>query len=116
MTKKTSEQKREEARLRKQRQRQRARESGVLELTVSLSPDEKVKLDESMRIRGGNHQYSQSEYLQLLVIRDHQRLQKQIEDLGTCPKCGKGFNESCGTLFYGDSACLMTRAQIELKL
>lgn len=115
MTKKTPEQIREDARLRKQKQRARVRENGC-SLTLTLNTDERDMLQESMRIRGGHHEYTQSEYLQLLIIRDNQRLHEQLKELGTCCKCGQTFNSNCENLFYGDSSCMMTKAQTLLSL
>lgn len=103
---------------RKAAQRKRQKESGEtkLELIVDAQELEMVNKNRVLR-RPGKEPYEQSEYIQLLIRQDNERLQKQMQELekNTCAKCGDKLpvTECCLT---GAAECWNTKGWQELKL
>ncbi|WP_025740922.1 hypothetical protein [Salinivibrio socompensis] len=108
----TDEKKREAAKKRKAAERERARLSGIKEVRIKMDETERDQLDELCRVRAGNREpYDQSEFVALLIKRDFQRLQSELEALSAkpCAKCGEALPSGCDGLFEGDSRCFLSR-------
>ncbi|MEY0514431.1 hypothetical protein AB7315_13635 [Providencia manganoxydans] len=103
---------------RKAAQRKRQKESGEtkLELLVDAQELEMVNKNRVLR-RPGKEPYEQSEYIQLLIRHDNERLEKQMQELekNTCTKCGDKLpvTECC---LSGDSKCWLTNGHNEFSL
>ncbi|MEX9891314.1 hypothetical protein AB7W78_12825 [Providencia rettgeri] len=103
---------------RKAAQRKRQKESGEtkLELMVDSQELEMVNKNRVLR-RPGKEPYEQSEYIQLLIRQDNERLEKQMQELEKthCKKCGDKLpvSECC---LSGDSACWLTNGHNEFSL
>lgn len=104
----------------KQRKKaQRAREAGfdIKVVEVKLSKTERAILENSCKVRGGiRGEYDANEYIQTLIRRDAEQLEKQLSQLGSCDKCNKSLPNGCGGLNKGDSECWHTVKALELTL
>ena len=99
-----------DAKSRKQKERDRKAALGIKRIEVQLSEKERERLDELCRVRAGvGEPYTADEFISLLIHRNWEQLQKQLEELGTCKKCGSALPEGCGGLFKGDAECWHTR-------
>ena len=103
---------------RKAEQRKRQKDSGEtkLELIVDAQELEMVNKNRVLR-RLGKEPYEQSEYIQLLIRQDNERLEKQMQELekSNCAKCGDKLpvTECC---LSGDSKCWLTNGHNEFSL
>lgn len=99
-----------------QRKRQKASGETKLELLVDAQELEMVNKNRVLR-RPGKAPYEQSEYIQLLIRQDNERLQKQLQELEktTCLKCGDKLpvTECC---LSGNSTCWLTYGHNEFSL
>ena len=106
-----------DAKARKQKERDRKAALGIKRIEVQLSEKERERLDELCHFRAGvGEPYTADEFISLLIHRNWEQLQSQLEELGTCKKCGSTLPEGCGGLFKGDSACWHTKDAKALSL
>ncbi len=106
-----------DAKDRKQKERGRKAALGIKRIEVQLSEKERERLDELCRIRAGvGEPYTADEFISLLIHRNWELLQKQLEELGSCKKCGSQLPEGCSGLFKGDAECWHTRKSKALSL
>ena len=108
---------REQAAERKRRQRERQRSFGRHVIEVVLSDREFEQMKQSCALRAaGRDPYDMDEYISTLIRRDHERLQRQLKKLGSCPKCGNELPGGCDKLFLGEEACWLTFQAKQLML
>jgi len=85
----SQETKRQQAAERQRRRRERLKKDGVT-VTLPLTHQENAMLDELCQVRRmGRSPYTNTEFIQLLIIREHQKWKKQEAALGKCDLCGK---------------------------
>ncbi|WP_145490733.1 hypothetical protein [Yersinia rohdei] len=108
----------EQAAARKRLSRARARsEFGQHRLEIVL-PDRvyAMLLEGCQRRNPGREPYSPSEYVELLILCDGERLERQESALGNCNHCNLPLPAGCNTAFIGESACWFHRQSRSLNL
>lgn len=109
--------KRKAAANRKRMQRLRKAEQGIITIEVSLTKSQRETLDKNRAIRGGvRGEYEIDEYIDTLLRRDNELLEKQIAQLSDCNKCNESLPVGCNGLFKGDCECWHTFSYRELML
>lgn len=102
---------------RKRDQRARQKAAGVDVVEVSLTKGPRETLERNRVIRGGvRGEYGLDEYIETLIRRDNEQLEKQITALGDCGKCKSSLPGGCDGLFKGDCECWHTFSYRELML
>jgi hypothetical protein len=108
---------REAAAQRKRIQRERQSALGIGIVEVSLTKGQRETLERNRVIRGGvRGEYGLDEYIETLIRRDNEQLEKQIAALGDCGKCKSSLPGGCDGLFKGDCECWHTFSYRELML
>lgn len=108
----------EQAAARKRLSRARARsEFGQHRLEIVL-PDRvyAMLLEGCQRRNPGREPYAPSEYVELLILCDGERLERQESALGNCNHCNLPLPVGCGSAFIGESECWFTRRSRSLNL
>lgn len=104
-------------RVRRHRERQRSTDNTAPRM-VPVEASDAAALDQALQIRAlwSSEPYDLAEYVQTLIVRDHQRLQQQLAAMPACKKCGRRLPDSCERVHKGEADCLLTTAARELAL
>ncbi|AYW91679.1 hypothetical protein [Yersinia pseudotuberculosis] len=86
-----------------------------LEIVLSDRGFKKL-LDACQRRNPGRKPYIHSEYIELLLFCDGERLERQEACLGHCNHCKLPLPAGCNTAFIGESACWFYRQSRSLNL
>ncbi|WP_145491665.1 hypothetical protein [Yersinia rohdei] len=73
-------------------------------------------LEGCQRRNPGRKPYIPSEYVELLLFCDGERLERQEAALGNCNHCNLPLPAGCNTAFIGESACWFYRQSRSLNL
>lgn len=104
------------ARKRLSRARQKS-QFGQHRLEIVLSDRGYAMLLEGCKRRNpGREPYAPSEYVELLLFCDGERLVRQDAVLGNCNHCNLPLPAGCNTAFIGESACWFHRQSRSLNL
>ncbi|WP_145507567.1 hypothetical protein [Yersinia hibernica] len=115
MTKSNS---KEQAVARKRLSRARAKSQfGQRRIEIVISDRGYAMLLEGCKRRNpGRKPYAPSEYVELLIFCDGERLERQESALGNCNHCNSPLPAGCNTAFIGESECWFTRRSRSLNL
>ncbi len=106
-----------QAKSRKQAQREREKQMGLSRIDVVVSASVREQLEQACQIRGGvSGAYELSEYIETLIRLDAQKLEQQLDELGSCGRCGDKLPEGCKGVFKGEAACWHSLSYRELML
>lgn len=107
------------------KRRQRAAESAATrfepgkagQVLVKLTAVETRYLEQALRVRAlcVPTDYSLQEYLSTLILRDGERLAREMAETPPCRKCGLRLPDSCERVHRGEADCMLTSAR-ELML
>lgn len=108
----------EQAAARKRLSRARAKSQfGQRRLEIVISDRGYAMLLEGCkRLNPGRKPYIPSEYVELLIFCDGERLERQESALGNCNHCNLPLPAGCNTAFIGESECWFTRRSRSLNL
>lgn len=102
---------------RKQKSRAADKAAGISRVEVKLGGLEMERLEQLCEIRGGvRGPYTADEFISLLIHRNWQNLQEQLNRLGNCAHCGTQLPTGCDGLLKGDSRCWHTEKAKQLEL
>lgn len=102
---------------RKRLSRERLKQFDIKVVEVKLSARERKILENSCKVRGGvAGPYGADEYISTLIRRDHERLNRQLAELGKCEHCKTALPAGCGGTFKGDGRCFHSRQSRDLLL
>ncbi|WP_421350606.1 hypothetical protein [Aeromonas veronii] len=110
-------------RKRNQRAREKAREHAFVpgqpcSITIKLTADESAYLGKAMKLRAiwATSNYDMQEYLSTLILRDGEKLERQLAEIPPCKNCGAVFPDNCNRAFYLESDCNLSVYARGLKL
>ncbi len=87
---------------------------------IRFSEVDSAHIGKAMHIRAiwYGADYTLQEYINLLLLHDADRLNKELKALQEtpCACCGKVAPENCGGTFKGQADCWLTRGPLELKV
>lgn len=102
---------------RKRKSRAAAKAAGITKVEVMLGSAEIERLQQLCEIRGGvRGPYTTDEFISLLIHRNWQHLQEQLNRLGNCAHCGTQLPTGCDGLLKGDRRCWHTEHAKQLEL
>lgn len=110
-------------RKRNQRAREKAREHAFVpgqpcSIPVKLTADESAYLGKAMKLRAlwSTSNYDMQEYISTLILRDGEKLERQLAEIPPCKNCGAVFPDNCNRAFYLESDCNLSVYARGLKL
>ena len=110
-------------RKRNQRARDKARKHAFVpgqpcSITIKLTAGESAYLGKAMKLRAlwATSNYDMQEYLSTLILRDGEKLERQIAEIPPCKNCGAVFPDNCNRAFYLESDCNLSVYARGLKL
>lgn len=110
-------------RKRNQRAREKAREHAFVpgqpcSITIKLTAGESAYLGKAMKLRAiwATSNYDMQEYLSTLILRDGEKLERQLAEIPPCKNCGAVFPDNCNRAFYLESDCNLSVYARGLKL
>ena len=110
-------------RKRNQRARDKARKHAFVpgqpcSITIKLTASESAYLGKAMKLRAlwATSNYDMQEYLSTLILRDGEKLERQIAEIPPCKNCGAVFPDNCNRAFYLESDCNLSVYARGLKL
>lgn len=124
-TRKAQEKKNNAARQARHREKLRQQKSEFIPgeacvVPIRFSAADSTHIGKAMHIRAiwYGADYTLQEYINLLLLHDADRLNKELKVLQEkpCACCGKVAPENCGGTFKGQADCWLTRGPLELKV
>lgn len=110
-------------RKRNQRAREKAREHAFVpgqpcSITIKLTANESAYLGKAMKLRAlwSTSNYDMQEYLSTMILRDGEKLERQLAEIPPCKNCGAVFPDNCNRAFYLESDCNLSVFARGLKL
>lgn len=110
-------------RKRNQRAREKAREHAFVpgqpcSITIKLTANESAYLGKAMKLRAiwSTSNYDMQEYISTLILRDGEKLERQLAEIPPCKNCGAVFPDNCNRAFYLESDCNLSVYARGLKL
>lgn len=110
-------------RQRRKRQRDAAREQSFVagepcRVHLDLTAQESGYLARAMKVRAlwSASNYDPQEYLTTLLLRDGEKLDRQLAELPPCARCGRRLPDSCELVHKWDIDCILTSTARELAL
>ena len=101
---------------RQSEKRARDKALGIEVVRVEMSKSQRDQLTELCKVRGGLDPYDANEFINTLIRRNYELLEKQLANIGDCKHCGKALPEGCKGYRLGDSRCWINTESKKLQL